>query len=194
MHLIGMVKREDLPKYYTMVQVCVSASRFETQGLSLMEAMACRVPIVVPNVRAFKEIIIDNENGFLFDGGIEDMAKRIVEALDASRDDRIRDAAMERAKSYSEDSSARKLVELYESVIEHFVDPRVDSCVQFGPRARKSYFYYLERPGLDTLRAERRIRLACCIVYLKGVHYAPYVFLVGLFVILRVYYPQFAHE
>lgn len=117
-HLIGMVKREDLPKYYTMVQVCVSASRFETQGLSLMEAMACRVPIVVPNVRAFKEIIIDNENGFLFDGGIEDMAKRVTEALEISKDDRIRDAAMERAKSYSEDSSARKLVELYESVIE----------------------------------------------------------------------------
>ncbi len=113
-----MVRREDLPKYYTMVNVCVSASRFETQGLSLMEAMACRVPIVVPNVRAFKEIIVDNENGFLFEGGIEDMARRIVEALDASTDDRIRDAAMERARSYSEDSSARKLEGLYESVIE----------------------------------------------------------------------------
>ena len=46
------------------------------------------------------------------------MAKRVTEALEISKDDRIRDAAMERAKSYSEDSSARKLVELYESVIE----------------------------------------------------------------------------
>lgn len=116
-HMIGMVERTDLPKYYTMVDVCVSASRFETQGLSLMEAMACRVPIVVPNVRAFKEIIIDGENGFLFDGGIEDMAKRVMEALEISKDPSIRDAAMERAKSYSEESSARKLEELYGSVI-----------------------------------------------------------------------------
>ena len=116
-HLIGMVKREDLPKYYTMVEVCVSASRFETQGLSLMEAMACKVPIVVPRVRAFKEIIIDNENGFLFDGDIEDMAKRVTEALDSCHGE-IRERAMERAKSYSEESSARKLEELYREVIE----------------------------------------------------------------------------
>ena len=116
-HLIGMVNRNDLPKYYTMVDVCVSASRFETQGLSLMEAMACRVPIVVPRVRAFKEIIIDNENGFLFDGDIKDMAKRIVEALDRSKDPALRDAAMGRAKSYSEESSAKKLEELYLDVI-----------------------------------------------------------------------------
>ena len=116
-HLIGMVKREDLPKYYTMVEVCVSASRFETQGLSLMEAMACKVPIVVPRVRAFKEIIIDNENGFLFDGDIEDMAKRVTEALDSCHGE-IRERAMERARSYSEESSARKLEELYREVIE----------------------------------------------------------------------------
>ena len=116
-HLIGMVKREDLPKYYTMVEVCVSASRFETQGLSLMEAMACRVPIVVPAVRAFKEIIIDNENGYLFDGDIEDMAKRVTEALDTCHGE-IREKAMERARSYSEESSAVKLEELYREVIE----------------------------------------------------------------------------
>ncbi len=116
-HLIGMVKREDLPKYYTMVEVCVSASRFETQGLSLMEAMACKVPIVVPRVRAFKEIIIDNENGYLFDGDIKDMADRVIEALGTCHGE-IREKAMERAKSYSEESSAMKLEELYREVIE----------------------------------------------------------------------------
>lgn len=118
-HLIGFVTREELPMYYSMLQVVVTASRFETQGLSLMEAMACRVPLVAPDVRAFKEILTDNENGYLYDGkgDISVMAKRVIEALD-SVDDRMRDAAMERARFFSEDSSARKLEVLYERVIE----------------------------------------------------------------------------
>lgn len=118
-HLIGFVTREELPMYYSMLEVVVTASRFETQGLSLMEAMACRVPLVAPDVRAFKEILTDNENGYLYDGtgDITVMAKRVIEALD-SVDDRMRDAAMERARFFSEESSARKLEVLYERVIE----------------------------------------------------------------------------
>lgn len=118
-HLIGFVTREELPMYYSMLEVVVTASRFETQGLSLMEAMACRVPLVAPDVRAFKEILTDNENGYLYDGtgDITVMAKRVIEALD-SVDDRMRDAAMERARFFSEESSARKLEALYERVIE----------------------------------------------------------------------------
>ncbi len=116
-HFIGMVEREELPKYYTMVDLCVSASRFETQGLSLMEAMACRVPIVVPAVRAFKEIVNDGVNGFLYDGDIQDMAKRILEAFDAV-DETIRDNAKARAEFYSVDSSTQKMEDLYLQVIE----------------------------------------------------------------------------
>lgn len=118
-HLIGFVTREELPMYYSMLEVVVTASRFETQGLSLMEAMACRVPLVAPDVRAFKEILTDNENGYLYDGtgDITVMAKRVIEALD-SVDDRMRDAAMERARFFSEESSAKKLEVLYERVIE----------------------------------------------------------------------------
>ena len=118
-HLIGFVTREELPMYYSMLEVVVTASRFETQGLSLMEAMACRVPLVAPDVRAFKEILTDNENGYLYDGtgDISVMAKRVIEALD-SVDDRMRDAAMERARFFSEESSARKLEVLYGRVIE----------------------------------------------------------------------------
>ena len=114
--LTGFVDKKDLPLYYNSADVCVSCSRFETQGLSIMEAMACRKPIVCPNARAFSVIIEDGKDGFLFDGGIEDMAEKINLALNC--DDSIRQAAMEKAISYSKDNCARMLINLYNHVID----------------------------------------------------------------------------
>ena len=111
----GFVDKKELPKYYNTADVCVSCSRFETQGLSIMEAMACRKPIVCPNARAFSVIIEDKKDGFLFDGGMEDMAEKINLALEC--DDSIRQAAMEKAVSYSKENCARMLIDLYEHVI-----------------------------------------------------------------------------
>ncbi len=112
----GFVDRSKLPEYYNNADVCVSCSRFETQGLSIMEAMACRKAIVCPNARAFSVIIEDRKDGFLFDGGIEDMAEKIRMALDC--DDSVRQAAMEKAQSYSKENCARMLVDLYSHVID----------------------------------------------------------------------------
>lgn len=114
--LTGFVDKNDLPAYYNTADVCVSCSRFETQGLSIMEAMACRKPIVCPNARAFSVIIDDRKDGFLFDGGIEDMADKIRSALEC--DDTIGQAAMNKAQSYSKENCARMLVDLYNHVIE----------------------------------------------------------------------------
>ena len=112
----GFVDKYRLPEYYNSADVCVSCSRFETQGLSIMEAMACRKPIVCPNARAFSVIIEDGKDGFLFDGGIEDMAEKINIALEC--DDSIRQAAMEKAQSYSKENCARMLLDLYDYVVD----------------------------------------------------------------------------
>ena len=61
-------------------------------------------------------IIEDKKDGFLFDGGMEDMAEKINIALEC--DDSIRQAAMEKAQSYSKENCARMLLELYDHVID----------------------------------------------------------------------------
>lgn len=112
----GFVDKRELPDYYNTADVCVSCSRFETQGLSIMEAMACRKPIVCPNARAFSVIIEDKVDGFLFDGDMTDMAEKINIALEC--DDTVRQNAMEKARSYSKENCARMLIELYDYVID----------------------------------------------------------------------------
>ena len=114
----GFVDRNDLPELYNCADVCISCSRFETQGLSIMEAMACRKPVVCPNARAFSVIITDGKDGFLFDagGGVDELTEAIERSLDC--DDSVRQNSMETARSYSEENCARMLLDLYADVIE----------------------------------------------------------------------------
>lgn len=114
----GFVNRTDLPALYNCADVCISCSRFETQGLSIMEAMACRKAVVCPNARAFSVIITDGKDGFLFDadGGVDELTEAIRRALEC--DDSVRQNSMETAMSYSEENCARMLLDLYTDVIE----------------------------------------------------------------------------
>lgn len=104
----GFVADEDLPGYYAAADAAVSASRFETQGLSIMEAMATGLPVACVNERAFSSFVEDGKNGFLFG---DDMLDAIVKALNASRE--IREEARRTAERFSIAAAAKDLEDLY---------------------------------------------------------------------------------
>ena len=107
----GFVSDNELPMMYAAADVFVSASKFETQGLSVLEALACGVPVACAGERAFKDVIEHGVNGFLFNGGAEECAAAISSGL--ACDDTIRKNARATAESMSVDSCVRKLSELY---------------------------------------------------------------------------------
>ena len=111
----GFVSDIELPMMYAAADVFVSASRFETQGLSVLEALACGLPAACANERAHKDVITNGVNGFLFDGGAEECAAAIRSCL--SCDDTVRKNARATAESLSAASSAQKLSELYAQLI-----------------------------------------------------------------------------
>ncbi|MEM0448627.1 MAG: glycosyltransferase [Methanomassiliicoccales archaeon] len=112
----GFVPDEELPYYYASCDVFTIASKFETQGLVVLEAMACSKPVVGIAYRAVAELIRDGENGYLFQDGEESWKEAILKALKAPRF--IGEAARRRAEEYSQEKSARKLIEVYEGAIE----------------------------------------------------------------------------
>jgi len=63
----GFVSDKDLIKIYSSADVFVSASDTETQGLVILEAMACGCPVIVRNALGFKDFIKNKENGILFE-------------------------------------------------------------------------------------------------------------------------------
>lgn len=59
----GAVDPAQVPDYYRLADVFVSASRSETQGLTLLEALACGVPVLCRDDASLDGVVLDGHNG-----------------------------------------------------------------------------------------------------------------------------------
>jgi 1,2-diacylglycerol 3-alpha-glucosyltransferase len=83
---VGFLTKTHLAQYYRACDVFATASTFETQGLTVLEAMACEKPVVGCDYLAIPEAIKDNRNGFLFPAHDTDAcAHQLAKVLTASR-------------------------------------------------------------------------------------------------------------
>lgn len=110
----GFVNDEELPLFYSACDVFTIASRFETQGLVVLEAMACGKPVVGINYRAVAELVKDGINGYLFDDE-ESWCKAVEKGLNATAELRVRARAS--AEQYSQREQARRMVKIYQDAI-----------------------------------------------------------------------------
>ena len=62
----GKVPWEEVPYYYGISDIFVTASHTETQGLTVVEAMAANLPVVALDDDAFRNVVIDGLTGYLF--------------------------------------------------------------------------------------------------------------------------------
>lgn len=111
----GFVSDGDLPYYYAASDLVVSASRFETQGLTIVEAMASGKPAACAAGRAFLDVIRNGYNGYLFEDSPEACAEAIMSCLEHSKD--MAAGVRATAEKYSTGTVGRQLTELYESVL-----------------------------------------------------------------------------
>lgn len=103
-----------LASYYQRAQLFVYpslAERGETFGLAPLEAMSHGCPALVSNLACFREFVVDEENGFVFNHRASDPARILAEKLEAllsepSRIDRIRAASLATTKRFSVDQIA----------------------------------------------------------------------------------------
>ena len=112
----GFIPDEDLPQVYAASDAFTIASKFETQGLAALEAMATGKPVAGINFRAVAEMVLPGETGYLFEEDSVSCAKAMREALDHSNE--LRKGARAHAMDYSVEKSTARLVELYKATIE----------------------------------------------------------------------------
>jgi len=62
----GKVPWDDIPLYYNLADIFVTASHTETQGLTVIEAMAASLPVVALDDESFRNTVIDGLTGYLF--------------------------------------------------------------------------------------------------------------------------------
>ena len=72
-------RRDDVLSLLQIVDVAVSSSRREGLPVFIMEAMASGLPVVATNCRGNRDLIIDNQNGYLVDDSADSFATAIEE-------------------------------------------------------------------------------------------------------------------
>lgn len=72
---------KDTCTYYQMSDVCVSSSRSEGLPFNIMEAMSVGLPIIASDVKGHSDLVIQNENGFLFEYGNIDEFNNYVKTI-----------------------------------------------------------------------------------------------------------------
>jgi glycosyltransferase involved in cell wall biosynthesis len=79
----GNISQAELPRFYRMADLFISASHVDGSSVSLMEALACGLPCVVSDIPANKEWVADGVNGWIFpDGDVSALAAVILKAID----------------------------------------------------------------------------------------------------------------
>lgn len=125
LHLVGVVKGQDLVDAYHAMSVFAFASQSETQGLVLTEAMASSVPVVAVDAPGVREVVQDTINGrLLAKENVEDFCAALEWACQQTpgKVRRLKKAALETAKEFTMKKSVQKALKLYVSLlIEGFV-------------------------------------------------------------------------
>ncbi len=112
----GFVPDVDLPRYYAAADCLAIASKFETQGLVVLEALAAGRPVAGANFRAIPEFVHEGQNGHLFDPNDEtSCAEAVVRCLEDR--DAMRSGARDSALPFSVATCTRRLERVYERLL-----------------------------------------------------------------------------
>jgi glycosyltransferase involved in cell wall biosynthesis len=113
---VGYLSRSrDLPDCYAAGDVFTFASRTETQGLVLLEAMQAGTPVVSTAVMGTAEVMSDQRGGLVAEEAVEDFAVKVRRLLDEpGLRSKLSAQAVEKAAAWSAPATAQRLVQLYE--------------------------------------------------------------------------------
>lgn len=113
----GKVPWDDITSYYLIADCFATASQTETQGLTVIEAMAASLPVVCINDESFRDTVIDDLNGIIFNNRRE--YKRAITKLynDRTLLKRLSRQARIAAETHSSKYFAEQILDVYKIAI-----------------------------------------------------------------------------
>ncbi len=111
---VGAVPHDEVPFYYNVADLYISASITETQGLTFIESIASKTLVLCRYDENLEGVIVDNETGFFFSDN-QTFTNRLKEIIDMPKEKRnkIIETAFEKNKRFSMDVFYEKMLEVY---------------------------------------------------------------------------------
>lgn len=110
-----------LHPFYSWADIVLNLSRpdewIETFGLTVIEAMAYGLPVIVPPIGGVTELVEEGKNGFFANSrNIEDLSKKLIAILENRKlYTQMRGNSLQKIHDFSEGVFARKSVEIIEN-------------------------------------------------------------------------------
>ncbi|WP_344806845.1 glycosyltransferase [Allohahella marinimesophila] len=126
--LVGLVSPQDIVLYYHLGDVFVFASKSETQGMVILEAMAAGLPVVTVRSSGIDDVVRQGHNGFKAPENRHEWAQSLKELIE---DDELRAALGHQAQAFATEYDishfARSVSGFYAEVLAqyHLNRPRV---------------------------------------------------------------------
>ncbi len=116
--LVGAVPPEEIPTYCRLSDIFLFASRSETQGMVILEAMAAGLPVVAVRSSGIDDIVQDNVNGFKTPPDAAHWCGHVVELLtDGALYARLSRNARKGARRYRIEQFGKNIAQVYARVL-----------------------------------------------------------------------------
>lgn len=118
-HFAGVHGGKTLVEAYHAMNVFAFASKSETQGMVVTEAMASGLPVVALDASGVREVVCDKKNGrILKDESAEEFSQALswIKSRSAVQRNTLKKEALKTARSFSSEICADKALKVYEDV------------------------------------------------------------------------------
>jgi glycosyltransferase involved in cell wall biosynthesis len=115
----GIVGREDIKNYFVAGDIFIYASKSETQGMIITEAMYAGLPIVAVKATGIESLVENGKNGILTSENKQEFTlaiKKLVEDRE-SRKKMAEESARIAREKYASKVCAQKMLGIYEKSI-----------------------------------------------------------------------------
>lgn len=116
----GRVPSKETPNYFNKLNCLVNISQYESFGVSVVEAMACKVPVVVSDTGGLKEIVNNGDMGICVEPGNVEQTSLAVEKI--MLDKKFAENAIDKAylsvkERFSWDNNLTEQIKVYNSLV-----------------------------------------------------------------------------
>lgn len=115
----GMIPWDEVFKYYQIGNIFVTASKTETQGLTVIEAISSGLPVVCMEDDSFKLAIINEYNGLFFNDEEEYLKNILYLYENRKKYTNMSKQAVNSSEQFSSEMYGKKILEVYNRAIEN---------------------------------------------------------------------------